>query len=89
MRLEKEQGFFKVKKQKSIQHKDKNTLIAKKNLEQPKKKTPESSRECIEERKVLPIQGPKSKEFTPAQQPTLAKNGQKQNYALIATTKPA
>ena len=33
MRLEKELGSFKAKKQKSGQHKDKDTSVAKKNLE--------------------------------------------------------
>ena len=89
MRLEKELGFFKAKEQKSGQHKGKDTLIAKKNLEQPKKKTPESSTEPIEEREVLPTQGPKSKESTPARQPSQAKNNQKRNYASVAASKPA
>ncbi len=89
MRLEKELGFFKAKEQKSGQHKGKDTSIAKKNLEQPKKKTPESSTEPIEEREVLPIQSRRNKEFTPAQQPSPAKNGQKWNYALVAASKLA
>lgn len=40
--IKKKLDFFKAKKQKSGQYKGKDMSIAKKNLEQPKKKTPKS-----------------------------------------------
>ena len=89
MRLEKKIGSFKAKEQKSDQHKGKDTPMAKKNLEQPKKNSPENSTEPIEEREVLPTQSPRSRESTPAQQPSPTKNGQKRNYASVAASEPA
>lgn len=60
--------------------------MAKKNLEQSKKKNPESSTEPIEERKVLLTQSPRSRESSHVQQSSLAKNGQK-TYVLIVAFK--
>lgn len=75
MRLEKELGFYKAKEQKSGQYKIKDTSIAKKNLELPKKKPPDSLMELIEKREILPNRSPRSKKSALAQQPSLAKNG--------------
>lgn len=51
--LERKLGFFQGKKQKSGQLKGKNTLMAKKNLEQPKKKTWESLIKLIKKKYFL------------------------------------
>ena len=61
MRLKKKLGSFKAKKQKSAQHKGKDTSIAKKNLEQPKIKTLESSTESIEKEKYVPLKAPEAR----------------------------
>lgn len=43
----------------------------------------------IEEREVFPTQSPRSKESTPSQQSTQAKNGQNQNDTSVTTFKLA
>lgn len=59
--LEKELDFFKAKGKKSGKHKDKDTLMAKKNLKHPKNKNVKSPIEFIEEREASPTQSIKKK----------------------------
>ena len=92
IRLKKEIGLFKAKKQKLGQYRSKDMSAMKENqaqLTRGKWKSQENLAETIEEEEVYPTQSPKNKDATPTPSPQMSqtKNTQKRDYASVAASK--